>query len=71
MKDSELDPLYVDKREQLKKLVASITSPKIVQGKTLNGEEFVTFLEQVSLLQYVKVLFIIGIIGTIQLSTYK
>lgn len=48
MKDSELDPLYVDKREQLKKLVASITHPKIVQGKTLNGEEFVTFLEQVS-----------------------
>ncbi|OAY71932.1 Atlastin-3, partial [Ananas comosus] len=47
MKDSELDPLYVDKREQLKKLVASITHPKIVQGKTLNGEEFVTFLEQI------------------------
>ncbi|KAL3531285.1 hypothetical protein ACH5RR_010607 [Cinchona calisaya] len=47
MKDGELDPLYVEKREQLKELVASIIRPKIVQGKTLNGKEFVSFLEQI------------------------
>lgn len=49
MKDDELDPLYVKKREQLKELVASVIRPKIVQGKTLNGKEFVSFLEQVNL----------------------
>ncbi|KAL5561806.1 hypothetical protein UlMin_031553 [Ulmus minor] len=47
LKDGELDPLYVKKREQLKELVASIIRPKIVQGKALNGKEFVTFLEQI------------------------
>ncbi|KAG8663359.1 guanylate-binding protein 4 [Manihot esculenta] len=47
MKDVELDPVYVKKREQLKELVASIVRPKIVQGKLLNGQEFVTFLEQI------------------------
>jgi hypothetical protein len=49
MKDGELDPIYVKKREQLKELVAGIIRPKIVQGKTLNGKEFVSFLEQVPL----------------------
>lgn len=48
MKDDELDPTYVKKREQLKELVASVIRPKIVQGKTLNGKEFVAFLEQVT-----------------------
>ncbi|KAL2323498.1 hypothetical protein Fmac_027877 [Flemingia macrophylla] len=47
MKDGELDQLYVKRRDQLKELVASIISPKIVQGKTLNGKEFVSFLEQI------------------------
>lgn len=47
MKDTELDPLYVKKREQLKEVVASIIRPKIVQGKSLNGKEFVAFLKQV------------------------
>ncbi|KAI4349458.1 hypothetical protein L6164_010044 [Bauhinia variegata] len=47
MKDVELDPLYVQKREQLKELVASIIHPKIVRGKSLNGKEFVSFLEQI------------------------
>ncbi|XP_021898039.1 guanylate-binding protein 5 [Carica papaya] len=47
MKDDELDSVYVKKREQLKKLVASVIRPKIVQGKTLNGKEFVSFLEQI------------------------
>ncbi|XAR61149.1 hypothetical protein NMG60_11034773 [Bertholletia excelsa] len=47
MNDSELDPVYVRKREQLKDLVASIIRPKIVQGKSLNGKEFVAFLEQI------------------------
>jgi hypothetical protein len=47
MNDVELDQLYVMRREQLKELVGSIISPKIVQGKTLNGKEFVSFLEQV------------------------
>ncbi|GLU07623.1 hypothetical protein SLE2022_245750 [Rubroshorea leprosula] len=47
MKDDELDPTYVKKREQLKKLVASIIRPKIVQGRPLNGKEFVSFLEQI------------------------
>lgn len=48
MKDGELDPVYVKKREQLKELVASVIRPKIVQGKPLNGKEFVSFLEQVA-----------------------
>jgi hypothetical protein len=47
MADKELEPLYVERREQLKKLVASIIKPKIVQGKTLNGKDFVSFLQQV------------------------
>lgn len=47
MKDDELDPIYVKRREQLKKIVASVTRPKIVQGKFLNGNEFVAFLEQI------------------------
>lgn len=47
MKDEDLDPIYVKRREQLKGLVASIIRPKIVQGKSLNGKEFVSFLEQV------------------------
>ncbi|KAK7393482.1 hypothetical protein VNO78_22039 [Psophocarpus tetragonolobus] len=47
MKDVELDELYIKRREQLKELVSSIISPKIVQGKTLNGKEFVSFLEQI------------------------
>lgn len=47
MKDSELDPSYVKKRDKLKELVASLIRPKIVQGKSLNGKEFVSFLEQV------------------------
>ncbi|KAK4763279.1 hypothetical protein SAY86_009047 [Trapa natans] len=47
MRDDELDPTYVLKRDQLKQLVASIILPKIVQGKTLNGKEFVSFLEQI------------------------
>lgn len=47
MKDNELDKAYVEKREHLKKLVTKIIRPKIVQGKTLNGEEFATFLEQI------------------------
>ncbi|KAJ8899530.1 hypothetical protein K2173_018504 [Erythroxylum novogranatense] len=47
MKDGEFDQAYVEKREQLKNLVASIIHPKIVQGKPLNGKEFVAFLEQI------------------------
>ncbi|KAF3651291.1 putative transcription factor UNE12-like [Capsicum annuum] len=47
MKDVELDPDYVNKREQLKEVVASIIRPKIVQGKFLNGKEFVLFFEQI------------------------
>lgn len=47
MKDADLDPDYVKKREQLKEEVASIIHPKMVQGKFLNGKEFVSFLEQV------------------------
>jgi hypothetical protein len=47
MDDKELDPLYVKRREELKLVVGSIIKPKFVQGKTLNGKEFVSFLEQV------------------------
>ncbi|XP_057517579.1 uncharacterized protein LOC130798560 [Amaranthus tricolor] len=47
MNDTELDPGYVKKRDQLKEVVASIIRPKIVQGKMLNGKEFVSFLEQI------------------------
>ncbi|XP_055830546.1 uncharacterized protein LOC129899563 isoform X2 [Solanum dulcamara] len=47
MNDVELDPDYVKKRQQLKEVVASIIRPKIVQGKFLNGKEFVLFLEQI------------------------
>ncbi|KAK6260021.1 hypothetical protein SCA6_014495 [Theobroma cacao] len=47
LKDGDLDPMYVKKREELKELVASVIRPKIVQGKPLNGKEFVSFLEQI------------------------
>ncbi|KAL6564417.1 hypothetical protein OROMI_015867 [Orobanche minor] len=47
LNDDELDPLYVKRRDQLKEVVSSIIRPKIVQGKTLNGREFVSFLEQI------------------------
>ncbi|NP_001344812.1 uncharacterized protein LOC100384250 precursor [Zea mays] len=47
MEDQELDPLYVKKRDQLKEVVASMIKPKIVQGRTLNGTEFVSFLGQI------------------------
>ncbi|KAL5702149.1 hypothetical protein ACHQM5_027399 [Ranunculus cassubicifolius] len=47
LKDGELDPIYVKKREQLKEIVASIIRPKVVQGKSLNGKEFVSFLEKI------------------------
>ncbi|KAK9747695.1 hypothetical protein RND81_02G009400 [Saponaria officinalis] len=47
MNDSDLDPGYVRKREQLKDVVASLVRPKIVQGKMLNGKEFVSFLEKI------------------------
>ncbi|KAK6164593.1 hypothetical protein DH2020_001457 [Rehmannia glutinosa] len=47
LNDDELDPLYVKKREELKAVVSSIIRPKIVQGKSLNGKEFVSFLEQI------------------------
>lgn len=57
MNDGELEPLYVKRREQLKELVASIIRPKIVQGKSLNGKEFVSFLEQVPLYFFVDIAF--------------
>lgn len=47
MKDDELDPMYVKKRDQLKEVVSAKIRPKIVQGKSLNGKEFVAFLEQI------------------------
>ncbi|CAD6220864.1 unnamed protein product [Miscanthus lutarioriparius] len=47
MEDQELDLLYVKKRDQLKEVVASMIKPKIVQGRTLNGTEFVSFLGQI------------------------
>ncbi|KAG8389279.1 hypothetical protein BUALT_Bualt02G0212400 [Buddleja alternifolia] len=47
LKDDELDPIYVKKREQLKAVVSSIIRPKIVHGKFLNGKEFVSFLDQI------------------------
>ena len=49
MEDQELDPLYVQSWDQLKQIVASMVKPKIVQGRTLNGKEFVSFLGQVIL----------------------
>lgn len=52
MNDTQLDPGYVKKRDQMKELVASIIRPKVVQGKMLNGKEFVTFLEQVHSLKF-------------------
>ncbi|KAJ1288017.1 hypothetical protein BS78_02G056100 [Paspalum vaginatum] len=47
MEDQELDPSYVKRRDQLKQIVASMIKPKFVQGRTLNGTEFVSFIEQV------------------------
>ncbi|XP_047954261.1 guanylate-binding protein 4-like isoform X3 [Salvia hispanica] len=47
MKDDELEPIYVKRRDQLIAVVSSIIRPKIVQGKTLNGKDFVSFLEQI------------------------
>ncbi|XP_062187604.1 uncharacterized protein LOC133890956 isoform X2 [Phragmites australis] len=47
MEDQELDPLYVKRRDQLKQIVAAMIKPKIVQGRTLNGTEFVSFLGKI------------------------
>lgn len=47
LEDQELEPLYVQRRDELKQLVASMIKPKIVQGRTLNGKEFVSFLGQI------------------------
>ncbi|XP_006657504.1 guanylate-binding protein 4-like [Oryza brachyantha] len=47
MHDQELDPLYIERRDQLKHIVASMIKPKLVQGRTLNGQEFVSFLTQI------------------------
>lgn len=47
LKDGELDQSYVKKREELKEVVKSVIRPKIVQGKMLNGNEFVSFLEKI------------------------
>ncbi|XP_076943189.1 uncharacterized protein LOC143613346 [Bidens hawaiensis] len=47
LKDGDLDPSYVEKREQLKEVVKSVIRPKIVQGKSLDGNEFVSFLEKI------------------------
>ncbi|KAE8777241.1 guanylate-binding protein 4-like [Hordeum vulgare] len=47
LEDQELEPLYVRRRDELKQLVASMIKPKIVQGRTLNGKEFVSFLGQI------------------------
>jgi hypothetical protein len=65
MGDKELEPLYVERREQLKKLVASIIKPKIVQGKTLNGKDFVSFLQQVKYFLVLSLLTCIWSIRTI------
>ncbi|XP_039793633.1 atlastin-3-like isoform X3 [Panicum virgatum] len=45
--DKELDPLYLKRRDQLKQIVSSLIKPKVVQGRTLNGTEFVSFLGQI------------------------
>jgi hypothetical protein len=50
MEDQEFDPLYVKRKDELKQIVASMVKPKIVQGRTLNGKVFVSFLGQVILL---------------------
>ncbi|XP_047066645.1 guanylate-binding protein 5-like isoform X2 [Lolium rigidum] len=47
MEDQELEPLYVQRRDELKQLVVSMIKPKLVQGRTLNGKEFVSFLGQI------------------------
>nr|CAB3455851.1 unnamed protein product [Digitaria exilis] len=47
LEDQELDPLYLERRDQLKQIVSSMIKPKIVQGRTLNGTEFVSFLGQI------------------------
>lgn len=47
LKDGELDQNYVKRREELKEVVKSVIRPKIVQGKSLNGNEFVSFLEKI------------------------
>lgn len=47
MGDSELHHSYVSQRERLKKVVTSMIRPKIVQGGTITGKDFVSLLEQV------------------------
>uniref|UniRef100_A0A0E0DS11 GB1/RHD3-type G domain-containing protein n=1 Tax=Oryza meridionalis TaxID=40149 RepID=A0A0E0DS11_9ORYZ len=47
MDDQELDPLYIERRDELKQIVTSMIKPKLVQGRTLNGKEFVSFLRQI------------------------
>lgn len=44
--DEELDPKYLRQRDELRAMVAAMVAPKVVQGRTINGEEFVQYLEQ-------------------------
>eukprot|EP00897_Mesotaenium_endlicherianum_P008252 jgi/Mesen1/7455/ME000389S06798 len=44
--DRDFDQAYVEQREQLKGVVSSMVSPKMVQGRAINGPEFASLLEK-------------------------
>ncbi|BBN11348.1 hypothetical protein MPTK1_5g11130 [Marchantia polymorpha subsp. ruderalis] len=47
LNDTDFDSEYVVQRNRLKSVIASMISPKKVQGKLINGKEFAALLEQV------------------------
>ncbi|KAL2635536.1 hypothetical protein R1flu_007015 [Riccia fluitans] len=47
LNDTDFDSKYVHQRNLLKSVIASMISPKQVQGKPMNGKDFVALLEQV------------------------
>ncbi|KAL6192863.1 hypothetical protein ACLB2K_033949 [Fragaria x ananassa] len=47
MIDNEFDPIYVNKMDQLRHLLASIIRPKTSQGRPIQGKEFVSLLDQI------------------------
>lgn len=46
MSDSQLEPKYLEQREQLKGIVKSLIAPKIMSAKLVNGKEFVELLRK-------------------------
>eukprot|EP00249_Psilotum_nudum_P012527 c23835_g1_i1 orf=307-1830(-) len=46
MSDTDLDPEYVKRRDELKEIITSMIQPKVIQGRFLSGKDFSSLMEQ-------------------------